>query len=841
MEEETFITVKQEFKTFIEKFESHHNDSQNLLIELEPELETVQINKNIKESGINLKDLESKLLDILSISNNKPSLTLIKLNTQDYLKKISQCVEYEKNTIEEIKSFKTESSEKKSKIQMIMKFSQEFAEDFIKSKAETQKLLDETTEFFSRKIDNSGKMNILAEEIRYNEEHHFDEIDKERKTTHNQMEEDKMIKNELFREVEQLNKKLEEIEAENNKLEEFISVEEENEKTKLKRVESSENKIEENNKTIKELELKKNDIQSNIESLKEELEKNNFIYHSDENKFKANVKNIQELHEKIKRVTKNREKMKEHLYNIQNEVNLKIKEINHTNTLTSNYKDQNEKLKSDLNELDDEIANLKNDKKMSIKRKKTIEKMIKEIKNELDNLEVNKETLFTETNELRETLNQKLNELNQKNNDYEFEKSRKEELERLLIQRKDNLYKFKYNLLNIERNIKRVKNQYSGTKKEINRLNNLIKQVKIQQEKYNGVASVAHAKFYQAIESLKVKNYLIAELQNRNKDLVKKLKQQKALYETVRNDREVYSKSLIDLKEEINEFNKSFMALSHQIKNLKEEISFKSAEILKLTKAYEAVNHESEVANEDKAKVEVKIKEVEENIHFYQTEINNLKILISEANIEKRKKINIQENITAERDLLGLQYFKRKKEMEVLKEKLQGLENELKLDQNYLMGIESNLGSITQKLNQYKDDHKNLVAKLSCYLPIKLEIINTQKELLNSKIRVSALENKLNIPVNIHRWRTVEATQPEVYAKIMKIQKLQKKLIEKSNTVMRMQVEIEDKEKLLKELRVKAGRNVQVTDESEIEEVKLKIKEKSAGIRQMLHMLCTSF
>jgi len=44
----------------------------------------------------------------------------------------------------------------------------------------------------------------------------------------------------------------------------------------------------------------------------------------------------------------------------------------------------------------------------------------------------------------------------------------------------------------------------------------------------------------------------------------------------VRNDRNVYSKSLIDVKEEISELNKSYKALSHQIKQIKEEIKFKT-------------------------------------------------------------------------------------------------------------------------------------------------------------------------------------------------------------------------------------------------------------------------
>lgn len=69
---------------------------------------------------------------------------------------------------------------------------------------------------------------------------------------------------------------------------------------------------------------------------------------------------------------------------------------------------------------------------------------------------------------------------------------------------------------------------------------------------------------------------MIANLQDKNKSLLKKLKQQKSLYLAVRNDRNVYSKSLLDVKEEISELNKNYKALSHQIKQIKEEIKYKT-------------------------------------------------------------------------------------------------------------------------------------------------------------------------------------------------------------------------------------------------------------------------
>jgi ribosomal protein L29 len=41
---------------------------------------------------------------------------------------------------------------------------------------------------------------------------------------------------------------------------------------------------------------------------------------------------------------------------------------------------------------------------------------------------------------------------------------------------------------------------------------------------------------------------------------------------------------------------------------------------------------------------------------------------------------------------------------------------------------------------------------------LKKEINNIEKELLNEKNKVKALSDELNNPMNVHRWRKLEAT-----------------------------------------------------------------------------------
>ena len=73
----------------------------------------------------------------------------------------------------------------------------------------------------------------------------------------------------------------------------------------------------------------------------------------------------------------------------------------------------------------------------------------------------------------------------------------------------------------------------------------------------------------------------IGDLVKKVQDWEQKLKQQQALYESVRADRNHYSKALVDKEDEISELTKKFKILGHQIEQLKEEIVGKDQVLVK--------------------------------------------------------------------------------------------------------------------------------------------------------------------------------------------------------------------------------------------------------------------
>jgi len=81
------------------------------------------------------------------------------------------------------------------------------------------------------------------------------------------------------------------------------------------------------------------------------------------------------------------------------------------------------------------------------------------------------------------------------------------------------------------------------------------------------------------------------------------------------------------------------------------------------------------------------------------------------------------------------------------------------------------------------------------------EIYHVQRELLRERTRCRALEEELENPMNVHRWRKLEGSDPSTYELIQKIQALQKRLIAKTEEVVQKELLIQEKEKLYTELK----------------------------------------
>ena len=390
---------------------------------------------------------------------------------------------------------------------------------------------------------------------------------------------------------------------------------------------------------------------------------------------------------------------------------------------------------------------------------------------------------------------------------------------------------------NLENEFKKLENKIHGFKTNTENLNKVIKQLEKDKNKYGIEASQANAKYYQCMEKVKMKSTLITKLQKKNAEAEAKLKQQQNLYEAVRSDRNLYSKNLLEAQDEISELKMKFRRMTYQISQLKDEITSKDQAIQKERTALTRHQKENkELVDAIKLK-ESHINNLDQMIKEQDANIGRLKFVITEAEAEKQKQRKDYEMVINERDILGTQLIKRNEELALLYEKIKIQQSTLKKGEIYYQKRHEDILKLKQQIADIKKEIIVAQNETACIVDLKKEIYLLQKELLEQQQKEKILTQELEKPMNVHRWRKLECTEPETYEKIQKIQSLQKRLIAKTEEVQEKDVLIQEKEKLYVELKNILAKQSGPEVAEKLTTYQQNLKERSKQLKEMVSEL----
>eukprot|EP00931_Biecheleriopsis_adriatica_P005761 TRINITY_DN107246_c0_g1_i1.p1 TRINITY_DN107246_c0_g1~~TRINITY_DN107246_c0_g1_i1.p1 ORF type:complete len:854 (-),score=316.58 TRINITY_DN107246_c0_g1_i1:83-2644(-) len=320
-------------------------------------------------------------------------------------------------------------------------------------------------------------------------------------------------------------------------------------------------------------------------------------------------------------------------------------------------------------------------------------------------------------------------------------------------------------------------------------------------EKYGVECSVANSKHMAALEELKNQDNKISELKKNFADVKGKLAQQKQLYEAVRTDRNLYSKKLVESQDEIAEMKRKFKIMSHQIEQLKEEIKEKEERLKRGHHAHNRMQKECEYFKDQMERAKKRQQQLNSHKETQQAEIKKLESRILDEEEERKLQKKKYEETISERDMLGTQLIHRNDELALQYEKikiqqrtLQGgeLAYKQRLEESRALSIKE--AALKRELHIGKQQVNNID-------DLKRQVFQLQRELLQERTKVKALSEELENPMNVHRWRKLEGSDPATYEMTQKVKTLQKRLISKTEEAVEKDLAIQEKEKLYLEMR----------------------------------------
>ena len=384
-----------------------------------------------------------------------------------------------------------------------------------------------------------------------------------------------------------------------------------------------------------------------------------------------------------------------------------------------------------------------------------------------------------------------------------------------------------------ENNKKTLEQEIAGYRSEASKQAKAIFGLEQEREKFANEASATTAKFLEALEEVKMREMAIVDLQKSIADGNAKLKAQQSMYEAVRTDRNMYSKNLLEAQDEIAEMKRKFKIMNHQIEQLKEEISTKDLALVKEHFDHMKVEKEKESLRFELDKAAMNIKEAESSIAAQKLELQRLNRIIDESDAAIGKQEKELAGVVNDRDILGTQLIRRNDELALLYEKIKIQGSILAKGQIQYQDRLNELRVLKIKLGDLKRELGVLKHSVGSIDVLKREVHRLGKELLQERTKTKALTEELENPLNVHRWRKLEGSDPTAYEMIQKIQALQKRLIAKTEEVVEKDLLVREKEKLYKELKAILARQPGPEVAEQVSVYQRQLREKTRQMKAM--------
>merc|ERR1711972_1073005 len=206
---------------------------------------------------------------------------------------------------------------------------------------------------------------------------------------------------------------------------------------------------------------------------------------------------------------------------------------------------------------------------------------------------------------------------------------------------------------------------------------------------------------------------------------------------------------------------------------------------------------------------------------------------IQEAEQERFSQQKELEGVIGERDILGAQLIRRNEELALLYEKI-------KIQQSTLQKGEIQYHERTQEVSKLRADIRKAKADVAAAKTqvtnvesLKREIHHLTKTLLREETKAKALQEELENPMNVHRWRDLEGSDPATYEMIQKVKSLQKLLIAKTEEVVEKDSLIQEKEKMYVQLKNIIARQPGPEVAEQLAWYSQNLKEKTQHMKQM--------
>eukprot|EP00833_Pecoramyces_ruminatium_P017549 jgi/Orpsp1_1/1191581/evm.model.d7180000087160.1 len=336
-----------------------------------------------------------------------------------------------------------------------------------------------------------------------------------------------------------------------------------------------------------------------------------------------------------------------------------------------------------------------------------------------------------------------------------------------------------------------------------------------------------------AVKIIKEKELKIYDYQKKVMQIERKLKRQQNLYDALQTDRNLHSKKLIEVQSEIGEMKQRLKIMNYQISGFKETILCKEDQ-LKTEKAdYEKLRKDTEQISTEIKNLKLQNDIAQTYIRNQMTEEAKLNKFVKEAELERSRQENTLSVLVRERDNLSSQWIKQNSDLQKAYNNLETIQSSILRDEAKYNERMKEIRLLYEDIWSMKQQRGALKAKVSDIDLMKNTIYRLESQLTEEKTHEKALEDELKKPINVHRWRQLEGTDPQALEMIKLHQNLQQKLMEKTKTEQKKDEQIRELEKNYLQLKMILSKKIGSEAMEQITEYQQILKDKKTNLKNI--------
>ncbi|XP_057669299.1 cilia- and flagella-associated protein 58-like [Diorhabda carinulata] len=339
------------------------------------------------------------------------------------------------------------------------------------------------------------------------------------------------------------------------------------------------------------------------------------------------------------------------------------------------------------------------------------------------------------------------------------------------------------------------------------------------------------------LEDIRQKKVFIFDLKKEAAERDNKIRQQQNIYEAMRSDRNALQKLYQDSSAECDELRKKLKLVTHQVEQLKENVGQKEKQIIKDESIVRKLNREKE-----QLKIEVmtgvdQIRVLRYEVKELREEEKRLNKNITSLNRTIKDQAKDLDQLMNERDILGSQLVRRNDEIALLNEKIVILQATLARGETHYELRLNDIRLLKLEIKRLRQEKNHINKTMASMIDLRHEVFHLERDLTKSRLKCKALEQEVQNPLNIHRWRKLAGSDPEVLDLLQKIQILQKRLLQQGSVAIERERQLKQVERLYLNLRKVVARQPGPAIQEELSKTQRALKFRGNKLKCMVSEL----